>query len=522
MSVPFYTTEHVPLCVNHLDNGYLAEQNIFEGNRLNLFPEQILEIYDRCINYLASCKLSSRCSRIFFVILKQTIGFKKLEDNVTSTRLEQLSKLRRDHASDAMRELARSNVIIHRRGGQYHNYVSINFNLESWGAGQSNTKIRSNDPRLLISDYYGDEVADQGLDLSLDISETASNSHESDPIDQGKDLRINHAEIPTETPVPQTKPKAEISENSDKSKANTPAKQIKTKITKQADKPNTQAKIQTPTKQAQAEIDTATQSPQLTEATLGALVKNIIASAISGVEEKFSDQIQSVKQEFQSTKLHQLFPIPARSEIIDDSNNNAANLTQPQVDNHSNNASVELEFPIQLSEYQRQELQTSLLPQAGDDAQPLLKLLAKRLNNTADPVKNPMAYMAYLVKQLQAGTLDLSPFRIQEPAQPQPTLVANPVPMSKEQKKKTLEEQILQAQADAINHLYLLENKIFKPIYNAIDQESKKTGMDFWEVARKLQLFEQYSESFNKLEDIEKEADPVLERLRALQASKQE
>jgi phage replication O-like protein O len=510
--------------VNHLDNGYLAEQNIFEGNRLNLFPEQTLEIYDRCINYLATCKLSSRCSRIFCVILKQTIGFKKLEDNVTSTRLEQLSKLRRDHASDAMRELARSNVIIHRRGGQYHNYVSINFNLESWGAGQSNTKIRSNDPRLLISDYYGDEAADQGIDLGAEISETGSDSHESDPIDQGKDLRLNHAETPTETPSPQAKSKAETSKKIDKPKANTPTKQTQTKTIKSADKPKTniQTKTVNPADKVPAEINTAPQPPQLTEATLGALIKNMISSALNGIEEKLSDQIQSVKQEFQSTKLHQLPPIQASSTIIDNANNNTANSTQAQANHHSNNSSIELEFPVQLSEYQRQELEKSLLPQAGDDAQPLLKLLAKRLNNTADPVKNPMAYMAYLLKQLQAGTLDLSPFRSQEPAQPQPTPMTEQAPMNKEQRQRAYEEQILQAQIDAINDLYVIEYRKFDPILEKIEQEAKKMGLGFTQAAKEIQLFEQYSESFHKLADIEQEAAPLIERLKVLKASKQE
>ena len=37
----------------------------------------------------------------------------------------------------------------------------------------------------------------------------------------------------------------------------------------------------------------------------------------------------------------------------------------------------------------------------------MLKLLNKRLGNTADPIKNPMAYFASLVAKFKQGTLDL-------------------------------------------------------------------------------------------------------------------
>jgi hypothetical protein len=53
-----------------------------------------------------------------------------------------------------------------------------------------------------------------------------------------------------------------------------------------------------------------------------------------------------------------------------------------------------------------------------------------------------------------------------------------------------------------------------------LENRVKKTGIDFWEVAKKLQLFEQYSESFRKLENLEKEVKPLGERLKVLQAQK--
>ncbi len=65
MSVHSIQNNAAPCCVNHLNNGYLADQNIFDGNTLNLFPEQSNEIYRKCLSFLATCQLSSRCTRIF-------------------------------------------------------------------------------------------------------------------------------------------------------------------------------------------------------------------------------------------------------------------------------------------------------------------------------------------------------------------------------------------------------------------------------------------------------------------------
>ena len=55
MSTELYGSGTAPYYLNHLENDYLADQNIINGNHLNLFPEQALEIYNRCFNYLATC-----------------------------------------------------------------------------------------------------------------------------------------------------------------------------------------------------------------------------------------------------------------------------------------------------------------------------------------------------------------------------------------------------------------------------------------------------------------------------------
>ena len=210
MSTHSIKNSSTPYCVNHLDNGYLAEQNIFEGNTLNLFPEQSHEVYRKCLSFLATCQLSSRCTRIFCAALEQTIGFGKLEDNINSSRLESLTKIRHDHAISALRELDHKNVLIHRHGGQFRNWISVNFNFESWGAGDKNRQARSNDPRLLISDKYAGQAVDQGVNLGdSEPIETDDKDAPNEAIDQGRDLNIQ-AEI-----KPESKPEPEANTEKD-------------------------------------------------------------------------------------------------------------------------------------------------------------------------------------------------------------------------------------------------------------------------------------------------------------------
>ena len=107
------------------ENG--IDLGIIDGNHLNLLPEHALSIYIRCLNHLAMCQLSSRCTRVFYAILNQTVGYKKLEDNITTTRLEKLTKIRHDHAGQAMKDLVTMNLLIHRIGGKHRNWLSGQF-----------------------------------------------------------------------------------------------------------------------------------------------------------------------------------------------------------------------------------------------------------------------------------------------------------------------------------------------------------------------------------------------------------
>ena len=140
---------------------------IIDGNRLNLLPEHAFAIYVRCLNHLAMCQLSSRCTRVFYTILNQTVGFKKLEDNITTTRLEQLTKIRHDHAGQAMKDLVAMNLLMHRIGGKHRNWLSVNFNLVTWGNPTTQERDKNNDPTILLPRRYIEEPIDQGIALHL-------------------------------------------------------------------------------------------------------------------------------------------------------------------------------------------------------------------------------------------------------------------------------------------------------------------------------------------------------------------
>ena len=502
MSTAFYKNDHTPLCVNHLDTSYLAEQNIFNGNFLNIFPEQSNEIYRKCFNYLATCQLSSRCVRVFCAIMEQTVGFHKLEDNLTSTRLEGLTKIRRDHAAQAMRELDQNNVIIHRHGGQYRNYVSINFNLESWGAGKNNTEARSNDPRRLISDTYEGKPIDEGLDLSSVNEQTISEADLNDvPIDQGyclEDIPYNHLESLKNTP--------KIEPIQAKIAASKPVEVA-------TDRP---VEINTPTETEAPITDKQTlkSTQPIDDDTLTLKIQTVIASALNTIETKLSDQlshqlqnvvgklhtIEAKFQDVQDVQIQESKP-QATENITPIANHTAQNQThqthQTQTPDAAltsvnPNPSIAYQFPTQLSDQQCQELERSLLPRAGDYSQALLETLTHRLQNSTDPLKNPLAYFSSLVSKLELGTLDLHAFSSNT---------------ERAAKQQAAQYDQLQQQIDYITQTYLAESAIYKPLHEQIETEVKKQGLDYWDAANKLQLSATVTPMIEKLNGLYAESE---------------
>jgi hypothetical protein len=400
--------------------------------------------------------------------MDQTVIFGKLEDNVTSTRLQQLTKIRRDHAASAMRELAKNNVIIHRRGGEFHNYVSINFNLDSWGSGQANNEARSNDPRHLISDKYADEAVDQGLELTATDEQISAD----EAIDQGLQLSENQ---------PQST-RADIAENTE------------------------------------SQVNKIDQDKPLDVEHLALSLQNKLFSAFEKLEEKVCTQLRNIEEKVHHSNISTDNNTVCQSDqVIDTASKISDSTTTPDAqDNQSNDKQPKekisqaeaaellgdleipnrhtiyraitmdkLNFPTQLTSVQCDNLQEYLLPRAENKAQALLKILAKRLNNTAKPVKNPIAYFSSLVKKLEANTLDLSVVEI-------------------EMQIEQLDQKI-----EAITQIYNEERNDYYHCQKLVEQEMQKSDLDFKAAAEKIQVAETLDYYVDKLEKMRSAGQPL-------------
>ena len=143
--------------------------SLLPENRLNLLPEHLGEIGSAFIQQLSLASLNSRDVQILSAIYSQTVGFDKREDDMNGRRLEQLTGIRPDHANATVRRLEKWNVVI-ARSGDYGKWLSINFDLSSWGKAPSESQ--TNDPHCLLSACYQALLADEEQ-LSLHVVPTS-------------------------------------------------------------------------------------------------------------------------------------------------------------------------------------------------------------------------------------------------------------------------------------------------------------------------------------------------------------
>jgi phage replication O-like protein O len=171
-------TSYVPACpsaknTNEISLALGVKLGFIKNNRFLFDYEHSKIIYDRCLDHISTCQLSARCLRVFNTILRQTVGFSKREDHATTTRLEQLTKIRHDHIGNTLRYLSKRNIIKWRKGGQYNNYLSINYDFASWGERNPQKQNPNNDPTILLPDYYTKTPIDQGLCFDDDPEDEA-------------------------------------------------------------------------------------------------------------------------------------------------------------------------------------------------------------------------------------------------------------------------------------------------------------------------------------------------------------
>jgi phage replication O-like protein O len=362
--------------------------DIIEGNRLHLLSEHSVIIYRRCLDQLAICQLSPRYIRVFCIILNQTIGHGKLEDNSTSTRLEQLTQIRHDHAAQAMKDLAAMNIIIHRAGGKYHNWLSINFNFATWGKATVAEYDKSNNPALLLPKKYTETPIDNGLQLdptklqnTADYIPTSALNNPLEPVETTHCEATNTAKTPSKT-IQNTKA-IETDNISTKS-----AKKIEAKLTTLLSKKLSSA------------LENINQTLQGFEKHLSTALSSQISTAVIKESSSQIEQNQDSKNTIQT---------PSQKSNTQQSDNQETKAVVVA----SSNYSIEIapfNYPEKLDKEQCQALQ-GLLIKSGSRAQDLLNLLAQRLRNTKNPVADPASYFASLVYKYKKNQLDFSGLR---------------------------------------------------------------------------------------------------------------
>ncbi len=162
------------------------------GNKLQFAGEQSKIIYDLSLEQVSACQLPARCIRLFNTILNQTIGYQKREDHATTTRLQELTKIRYDHIGEAIRFLSRANIIQWRQGGKYNNYLSVNYHFSSWFQKDPAKRITTNDPTVLLPERYKKPI-DEGF--GADFLDDDDNDY---PISQPSPTDNQAADIQTE------------------------------------------------------------------------------------------------------------------------------------------------------------------------------------------------------------------------------------------------------------------------------------------------------------------------------------
>jgi phage replication O-like protein O len=452
MSTTLYNNACAPALANtstaYPSSDVPANLDINEGNRLQLLPEHTSLIYRRCLDQLALCQLPPRCIRVFCIILNQTLGHSKIEDNMTSTRLDKLTKIRHDHAAQAMKDLAAMRIINHRIGGKYHNWLSINFNFEMWGNLSIAEQYKSNNPAVLLPKKYTETPIDNGLQLdpsklqnipsTCTVEDTAC-----DPL-----LESNTTAILSEN----------ITENNSQ-KIETPVassvidkqavQKLETKLTTLFSKKLSSA-LETinqtlqgfekhlshtvSIQSAQNAALTAKESTSPTVKTDETTERNSAINAVSKESDYVAIETNETTENISTgnttsdtaSTAQPIVSKPEQKQYQQDDRNNNQHSKQCNQSNtqetqevvvSSDNYVIEIapfNYPEALDTEQCQALQ-GLLVKAGDRAQDMLNLLAQRLRNKHSPVVDTASYFASLVHKQQNNTLDFSGLRAMKP-----------------------------------------------------------------------------------------------------------
>jgi len=128
---------------------------------------------------------------------------------------------------------------------------------------------------------------------------------------------------------------------------------------------------------------------------------------------------------------------------------------------------LDLNYPHQLSTQECEDLQ-EMLHKADDQAQNLLNLLARRFENTGDPINNPIAYFASLLERLAKHKLDLSGVQDYQ--------IPDPEQVGRDKLIQSLQAEYAQHQSD------------YQHFEQVIQREMLETGASFEEARTSLKM----------------------------------
>ena len=455
-------TSYAPACSSAKSTGEIplalgVKLGFIKDNRFLFDYEHSKIIYDRCLDHISTCQLSARCLRIFNTILRQTIGFSKLEDHATTTRLEQLTKIRHDHIGNTLHYLSKRNIIKWRKGGKYNNYLSINYDFASWGERNPQKQNPNNDPTILLPDYYIKTPIDQGLCFDDDLEDevitqpqqeistenlNTSAAENAQYLDKDSVIQVvseiideqftqikqlfkqeNQIEAQTKN---QTESQSDTVENAsiesmtdktDQQECPIEAKQCETTVEQAEVMKDIQLEQQEYEIRAyQKEIEALKQQSKQEITDLKQQSKQEITEIQQQSEQEVMDLKQQSKQEITELKQH--------SEQIELEN---SRLHKKQIETHIQNQTPEhsireryllpntaeiqnietMDYPLQLSENDCIRAKNVVI-KSPEKAQDILDLLAIRLNQPQPVLNNPIAYLACLVQKEQKNELDFS------------------------------------------------------------------------------------------------------------------
>jgi len=454
------------------------------NNYFSLLPEHFTEITKQWLSHVATQSISGNGLRLLTSIYRYTTGFNKYEDDMSGTRLEQISLIRSDHANHTLRLLAADHAVICRKG-VYGQIVSINFDFASWGKMDTATNTPKvpkfvKDPCSLLPSRYRDKPIDAGNIVGAepiqeaDLSENTNNIAATHTETQAEIVRptdniaiqsgADHAEMannvqktaqimeklldrlsqlenrfdtlpnpPKHTPIPAAPTVHFCSPiNTDDNSAQALSDRIAPEnqaIQIRFINPDNQAENISKSQPINTEIDTAETAASTAEENVStqndASPKQAPVATTSFFKNTASlVEKYSVQDDVQNTMQNE--------------ENSACTDLDEQTENQSEN--TDLDYPNSLNQHTCKVL-SGLLQKSHGHSQDILDLLALRLENTRNPINDIVLYCSSLVRKARENALDLDALNAYRASK-------KPAPTAKEQQMQALRQEYQEAHAE--------------------------------------------------------------------------